>query len=911
MDYGFISGGGECGALIRGINWAKNPLGRVAEWPQSLRTTLSIILNSKFPMFLFWGPELICFYNDGYRPSLGNDGKHPKAMGSKGVEVWPEIWEFIKPQIDQVLSGGEATWYEDQLLPIYRNGKMEDVYWTFSYSPAYDESGKPAGVFVTCCETTDKVNTVKELEENTAELEFALNAAELGTWDLNPLTNKFSANNRLRKWFGLKPDSEIDLQIAIDAVIDRDKPLVIEAIAKALDYKSGGNYMIDYTIVNRINGGERVLRAKGKALFNDQQQAYRLNGTLQDITEEVAAQNAFRESEQNFRKLILQAPIGMVILKDDELYVELVNDAYLKLAGKRREDFAERPLWDALPESKTLGFDQILKKVMQTGVTHYGNEQALNRLKDGQVETAYVNFVYEPLKDADGTINRIMVVAIDVTEMVESKRKIQNAEERARLAALAAGLGIYDLDLRKGTLKTSGRFDEIFGFKHKASRSEYVTRIHPDDHKIRLSAHQRALITGMLYYEARVVWPDQSIHWVRTEGKVYYDADNTPLRLLGTMIDITHQRNAKDELIKINQRLAIALETASLGSYELDLATRKITLSGQFHANYGLPADVDLTYNELMDFIQPNYREQVISAVNTAILNGSVYQAEYQIRWPDQSIHWVKESGKAQYDELGNAVNFIGVSFDITDSKQLQQQKDDFIGIASHELKTPVTSIKAYTQVLEKILLKKGDVMEAGLMKKMDAQLNRLTNLIGDLLDVTKVNAGKLQYNHSDFDFNEMVKAVMEELQRTTEKHQLIAELEAIPIVFADQERISQVVTNLITNAIKYSPNADRIVVSTVLKDSEVILCVQDFGIGIANNKLDKVFEQFYRVGGSMQHTYPGLGLGLYISSEIIKREGGKIWVTSEQGKGSKFCFSIPINCENNFEQPASNQLPL
>jgi signal transduction histidine kinase len=232
----------------------------------------------------------------------------------------------------------------------------------------------------------------------------------------------------------------------------------------------------------------------------------------------------------------------------------------------------------------------------------------------------------------------------------------------------------------------------------------------------------------------------------------------------------------------------------------------------------------------------------------------------------------------------------------------LQQQKDDFIGIASHELKTPVTSIKAYTQVLEKILLKKGDVMEAGLMKKMDAQLNRLTNLIGDLLDVTKVNAGKLQYNHSDFDFNEMVKGVMEELQRTTEKHQLIADLKPIPLVFADQERLSQVVTNLITNAIKYSPDADHIVISTIVKDEAVELCVQDFGIGIANDKLDRVFEQFYRVGGSLQHTYPGLGLGLYISSEIIKREGGKIWVTSEQGKGSKFCFSIPLGRENNFQ---------
>lgn len=901
MDYGFINGSGECATLIRSIDWSQNPLGPISQWPQSLRTTLSIIMNSKFPMFLFWGPEHICFYNDGYRPSLGNEGKHPHAMGARGIDTWPEIWDFIKPQIDQVLSGGDATWYEDQLLPIYRNGRLEDVYWTFSYSPVYDETGKPAGVFVTCFETTEKVMLVKKLEDNTSNLEFTINAAELGTWDLNPITNKFTANERLKDWFGVNNGEEVELSHAMESIADGDRIRVSQEIAKALKPESGGNYAIDYTIVNPKTGVERFVRAKGKALFNDQKQAFRLNGTLEDITDEVKAQHAFKESEKNFRKLILQAPVGMIILKGEELYVELVNDAYLNMAGKRRQDFAERPLWDALPESKTMGFDQILKKVMQTGTAYHGNEQAIHVSRNGRIETAYVNFVYEPLRDADGAINRIMVVAIDVTEMLESKRKIQNAEERARLAAAATGLGIFDLDLRTGHLKTSKRFDEIFGFDYKAARADYVKRIHPDDHKVRLAAHQRALVIGTLYYEARVVWPDQSLHWVRTEGKIYYDADNQPLRMLGTMIDITQQRIAKDELVKINQRLEIAMETASLGSYELDLTTRKIQFSEQFLKNFGMSANKKLTYDELLNFIDPAYKEEVISQINTAILNGSVYQAEYPIHWPDGTTHWVKESGKAQYDEQGLATSFIGVSFDITGSKQLQQQKDDFIGIASHELKTPVTSIKAYAQVLERILLKKGDIMEAGLMKKMDSQLNRLTNLIGDLLDVTKVNSGKLQYTHVDFNFNEMVQAVIEELQRTTEKHEIVLELTEVPIVYADQERISQVLTNLITNAIKYSPEANRIVVHTEEKDGNVMLCVQDFGIGIASSKLDQVFEQFYRVTGTMQHTYPGLGLGLYISSEIIKREGGKIWVESEEGRGSNFCFSIPIRREVNF----------
>ncbi|RZL48959.1 MAG: PAS domain S-box protein [Pedobacter sp.] len=901
MNFGFISGGGESGALIRSIDWSKNPLGPIEQWPQSLRTTLSIILNSKFPMFLFWGPELICFYNDAYRPSLGNDGKHPHAMGQKGAETWPEIWHFIKPLIDKVLSGGEASWNEDQLLPIYRNGSIEDAYWTFSYSPAYDETGKPAGVFVTCSETTSKVHSINSLNDNKDELEFALNAAELGTWDLNPITNKFTANSRLKNWFGLPPDAEIDLNLALNAIIEKDRQQVNNDILKALEFSSGGNYTVQYTIVNAKNGRERIVRAKGKALFNEDKIAYRLNGTLQDITDEVAAQIAFRKSEENFRKLILQAPIGMIILRGQDHYVELVNDTYLQLVGKGRNNFADKPLWDAMPEAKTLGFDHILKKVLQTGKSHHGNEQPLNIIRNGELQTVYINYVYEPLKDIDGNINRIMVIAIDITETLESKHKIQLAEERARLAAEAAGVGTFDLNLRNGELKTSHIFNEIFGFNNKVSRADFVSAIHPDDHSIRLNAHRRALVNGQIFYEARVIWKDQSIRWIRIEGKIYYDADDKPLRMLGTVIDITQQRNAKEELIQINQRLEIALEAGSLGSYELNIKTHQITYSDQFFKNYGLSLNKKLSYDELINVIVPPFKETVLNAINTAILNKEVFHAEYQISWPDGSLHWIKESGKAQYDEQGNPITFISVSFDITETKQLQQQKDDFIGIASHELKTPVTSIKAYTQVLEKILTKKGDLMEAGLMKKMDAQLNRLTSLIGDLLDVTKVNAGKLQYNHTHFDFNEMVKFVIEDLQRTTDSHQIIEDLQEIGMAFADKERVSQVVTNLITNAIKYSPNSTKIIVHTSIQNRNIIVCIEDFGIGIAEDKLNKVFEQFYRVSGNMQHTFPGLGLGLYISSEIIKREGGRIWVNSSEGQGSTFCFSIPLQRETTF----------
>lgn len=168
ISYSFLQGGGALGEITLHHDWSKSSLGTIDTWPQSLRTMLGIILHSAFPMFLFWGPELICFYNDAYRPSLGHSGKHP-AVGKPAREVWPEIWHIIGPLIQQVLETGQPVWFEDRLVPINRNGKLEDVYWTFSYGPGYDDDGAINGVLVTCMETTRAVDARKKIEQTVAQ----------------------------------------------------------------------------------------------------------------------------------------------------------------------------------------------------------------------------------------------------------------------------------------------------------------------------------------------------------------------------------------------------------------------------------------------------------------------------------------------------------------------------------------------------------------------------------------------------------------------------------------------------------------------------------------------------------------------------------------------------------------------
>ena len=160
----FLERGGELGGLTRAFDWSMTPVGPIDQWPQTLKSTVGVLLHSRFPMFLWWGDDMIQFYNDAYRPSLGDNGKHPKALGQKAVDCWPEIWETIYPLIEKVKTQNESFYFEDTLIPIFRNGKLEDVYWTFSYSAVFGDTGNIDGVLVVCNETTDKVLSRRMVE---------------------------------------------------------------------------------------------------------------------------------------------------------------------------------------------------------------------------------------------------------------------------------------------------------------------------------------------------------------------------------------------------------------------------------------------------------------------------------------------------------------------------------------------------------------------------------------------------------------------------------------------------------------------------------------------------------------------------------------------------------------------------
>ena len=227
--------------------------------------------------------------------------------------------------------------------------------------------------------------------------------------------------------------------------------------------------------------------------------------------------------------------------------------------------------------------------------------------------------------------------------------------------------------------------------------------------------------------------------------------------------------------------------------------------------------------------------------------------------------------------------------------RESEARKDEFISMASHELKTPLTSLKGFTNLLQRRLTKQGDKQALHFLARMEEQLDKLTKLVSELLDVTKMQTGKLEFREERFFLNELVRETLENLQGTTETHHLQLEEVTDVQVPGDKDRLGQVLINLLTNAIKYSPEADTVIVRVSADEHNAIVSVQDFGIGIAETHQEKIFERFYQVNDDTEKTFPGLGIGLYISSQIVRGHHGRLWVESAKGAGATFYVSLPL----------------
>ena len=384
---------------------------------------------------------------------------------------------------------------------------------------------------------------------------------------------------------------------------------------------------------------------------------------------------------------------------------------------------------------------------------------------------------------------------------------------------------------------------------------------------------------------------------IMKQGASDYILKDRLQRLPSAVINSIAKRRLEDEQQASHERLLLHIENTPLGFIEWDNQGFAKSWSKRAEEIFGWTLK---EFVEIQSGFGEVYKEDLswTSTILEPLISGEVERnkVQHENTTKDGGTIWCEWFNSVLKDKEGKVKTIMSLVQDITEQKQMEWQKDNFLSIVSHELKTPLTTIKAYGQIAESMLEEKDDTEILDMVKRMSSQVNKLTILVQDLLDFTRTQKGKLLYNEDFYDFNELIKEVIDDMQKINFTHKIKYIAGKTATIFGDNNKLSQVVNNLISNAIKYSPKADHIVVSTELQKDGIQLSVQDFGIGISSKNQQNVFDQFYRVNKDNQSTFPGMGIGLYISAEIIAKQGGRIWVESVIDKGSTFHAWLPFD---------------
>lgn len=657
------------------------------------------------------------------------------------------------------------------------------------------------------------------------------------------------------------------------------------------------------------------------------------------------------ENENRLRSLVLNANYSLMILQGEDFVVEIANQEVATLWNKTLDEIIGRKLLDILPEIKDQPFPALLKEVFEKGKPYSQDEEVFHLHADGDTSLKYVSFSYDPIFDNNNKVTAIIVSAENITEKVLSRLMLERSETEQQLlnenlSAANEELAAMNEELYSSNeelLNTQQSLKQtIFDLAISEARFRSLVQYAPvpicifqglelifesaNNQMLKLIGKSADIIgkplaeavpelngqpffqlldnvfkTGEIYYgnEFKAVMEHQG---KLLEG--YYNFIYQPIKddneattaVMVVAIDVTEQVNSRKKVEQAEESLRMATDSAGLAPWFVDARTGEFTYSNRFKEIFGFRSDEELPSNSVIDQIIPEHQLMVTSAMEAAITKGEPVNLEYLIaRNSDGKRRWIRSVGKMVIDNLGMGSYITGVLHDITEQKQDEIRKNDFIAMVSHELKTPLTSLTAIIQIANNKVKKYEDLFLAGAMDKANIHVKKMSNMINGFLNISRLESGKLLMVKQIFNLEDLLLEMIEEIKVITTSHTISYQQNKPLIVNADKDKLGSVISNLLSNAIKYSPKGKVIEVRCWSEENQAIVSIKDQGIGIKPQDAGKLFERYYRVESDNTQHISGFGIGLYLSAEIINRHQGKIWVESEVSIGATFYFSLPL----------------
>lgn len=688
------------------------------------------------------------------------------------------------------------------------------------------------------------VERTKSLARSENNLRYLINDAPVAIGVLNgPDLIVESANQYLLNAWG--KSSEIIGKTLYTALPELYEPSFFSSLAEVM--ASGKPY-----VGNEIRGTVEIDGKKEeiytdficKYLTDESGQNEKVIIIVKDVTEKVKSRIIAEEGKHRLNEMIMTTPVAMALFNGKDLIIEQANHAMLADTWHRQKDeVLGKRLIEAFPELEGQQFPQLLMDVFDSGIRVAMSEVPVKIvLSDESVKEIYVNFSYDPLKNKNGKVESILATVIDITATVTARQLLERSE--VKLQASLEEVAATNEELQASSEELAATNEELqASMEELAATNEEIAASHEEV----MSSNEELLATQDLL--------EQMVLKIR-------ESENRFKFLLNS----------------IPQQVWTATHDGALNYLNEKVCT-----------DFGYENE-EIIGHGWQKFIHADDLPAALANWEDALKNGKEYLVEFRLLFSDGTYRW-HLARALPLVENGSITLWIGTNTDIHLQKTNEQLKDEFISIASHELKTPLTSIKAFNQLIVKT--KDQNRLNAFVIKCSD-NIVRLEKLIADLLDVTKLNAGKIEYNMAPFSFKKLLMDTIESAQLIFPSHQIILETCCDFEFTGDQFRLEQVINNFLTNAVKYSPDGKFVMVNSSLEHDHVLVSIKDFGIGIAPSHINRLFDRYFRVDSTAMR-FEGLGLGLFISSEILKRHSGEVGIESELGKGSTFHFRLPL----------------
>lgn len=863
----------------------------------NIKTIRDILMNAPAAMARMKGPQHVFeMANERYCKLIGKS----KIVGKSVKEVLPEIEQqgFIDIMNGVYRTGEISTGYEVP-VKLELHNEVRTIYVDFVCQPLRDESGKIDGVFVHAVDITEKVEARKKIEESEKALRDIMDTAPVIIWITDTRNKNIYLNQKWHKYTGQSPENSAG-KGWLEVVHPDDRKEVQQRFEKALAQEESFEVVFR---LQTVEGKYRWMINQASPRVNDMGKFCGIVGAIVDVHEEVMSGNLIKEKEHRTKSIVEQATVATAVYTGLDMTIELANEAMIKLWGKEQSVIGST-LEEVLPELDGQPFLNILQEVFTTGKTYFGKEEEVKLYKNGKLETGYYNFSYKPLKNEKGEIFGILNMAMEVTDQRLARKKIEESERRYQeiihsSPALIATFEGENMEIKianDSILEVWGKGKEIIGkpflsvFPELAEQGfkEMLEKVYTTGEPYKAYERPVKLVRNgrveELYFNF-VFYPQRDLDGQIT-GIVDIATEVTPQAVLNKKVkeSESHFRQMADlmpekvintdpegNVIYFNQHW---LEYTGLSSEELK--------------NQGWTTN-----------IHPKDKSKFKEKWKQSLESGENLDLEIRIRSKEGEYKWHLSRAEAVKDEAGNIRIWIATNTDIQRLKEEEKRKEDFLKMVSHELKTPVTSIKGYVQLLLSLLKTAQERKLSSLpvqpsLERIDHQITRLTRLISEILDLSRIEENKLELSKETFSLNELVDQTVQDIHFTNTQHKIEVFHKYKGHVNADKDRIGQVLINLITNAIKYSPENQEVHIDIHQKtEGTVTVSVRDRGIGIDKENQDRIFQRFYRITEEREDTYSGFGIGLYLANEIVQRHKGYMELQSKKGEGSEFSFTL------------------